>query len=223
MTLSTAPLSLGKMGLANGGPGGCMPAKTTNAHIKSRAKTNAWQPSWACQGTYLHLALVSRGSWASSPAGQRREVRISLEVLLELREEHVLSGQQQWTTFYLHNPVSPDSSPLWDWYVVLTLLVWVCYLTQKCVSWSQRGSSSRSHINWGSHWHGSQSHPSLSDLCIDCIVLLLPSFLQMFFLNAHWCAVPCPGLGVIWGRTGVASSSYSRTSIAFKTKQFQKI
>lgn len=127
------------------------------------------------------------------------------------------------TTFYLHNPLSPDSSSLWDWYMVLTLLVWVCYLTQKCVSWSQPGSSSRSHIYWGSHWHGSQSHPSLSDLCIDCIVLLLPSFLQMYFLNAHWCAVPCPGLGVIWGRTGVASSSYSRTSITFKTKQFQKI
>lgn len=32
MTRSTAPLSLGRMGLANGGPGGCMPAKTVHAH-----------------------------------------------------------------------------------------------------------------------------------------------------------------------------------------------
>lgn len=30
MTRSIAPLSLGRMGLANGGPGGCMPEKTTH-------------------------------------------------------------------------------------------------------------------------------------------------------------------------------------------------
>lgn len=40
MTLSTAPLSLGRTGLANGGPGGCMPAKTTNAQIKRQMHDN---------------------------------------------------------------------------------------------------------------------------------------------------------------------------------------
>ena len=33
------------------------------------------------------------------------------------------------------------------------------------------------------------------------------------------CAVPCPGLGVIWGRTGVDSSSYTMT--AKKTNESQ--
>lgn len=60
---------------------------------------------------------------------------------------------------------------------VLLLLVGVCFcmcvcdLTHRCASWSQQGSSpTSSHCHWCSH--GSQCHPSLSDLCEECMALL---------------------------------------------------
>lgn len=35
------------------------------------------------------------------------------------------------------------------------------------------------------------------------------AFLIKFYQpGLHWCVIPCPGLGVIWGRTGVDSNSY---------------
>lgn len=41
-------------------------------------------------------------------------------------------------------------------------------LTHRCSSWSLQGSSStRRYCNWGSHRYGSQSWPSLPNLCIE--------------------------------------------------------
>lgn len=40
--------------------------------------------------TYLHLGLVSRGSWGLPPVGQRQLLQLSLVVLLELREGQAL-------------------------------------------------------------------------------------------------------------------------------------
>lgn len=187
MTLSTAPLSLGRTGLANGGPGGCMPAKT-NAQIKSRTKTNAGQPScswqeptytwhWWAGGPGHHL---DRGS---DQSGSLRGSSWSWEGNTFCRDsDNGWPDDLLALTFYIHNPVNADIPPLWDWYKVLILLVCVRYLTHRCATWSQWGSGSRSHCNWGSHRHGSQSHPSLSELCIGCIILLrLISFKSFFF------------------------------------------
>lgn len=40
MTRSTAPRSLGRIGLANGGPGGCRPVKTVHKHGNEHTHTN---------------------------------------------------------------------------------------------------------------------------------------------------------------------------------------
>lgn len=56
MTRSTAPLSLGRMGLANGGPGGCMPAKTVT-HMEININTNTQK----C--TPLNHCLDSESIW----------------------------------------------------------------------------------------------------------------------------------------------------------------
>lgn len=101
MTRSIAPLSLGRMGLANGGPGGCMPAKTTHTQSLKAAQRQMHSYLPVSKRTYLHLVLVSQGSGASPLAGQRWGDQISPEVLLELREEHVLSGEQQRMTWQL--------------------------------------------------------------------------------------------------------------------------
>lgn len=101
MTRSIAPLSLGRMGLANGGPGGCMPAKTTHTQSLKAVQRQMHSYLPVSKRTYLHLVLVSQGSGASPLAGQRWGDQISLEVLLEPREEHVLSGEQQWMTWQL--------------------------------------------------------------------------------------------------------------------------
>lgn len=130
MTLSTVPLSLGRTGLANGGPGGCMPAKTTNAQIKSRTKTNARQPSrgwqeptytwhWWARGPGRHL---DRGS----ESGSLRGSSWSWEGNTFCRDSNNgWPGDLLALTFYIHNPVNADIPALWDWYKVLILLVCV--------------------------------------------------------------------------------------------------
>lgn len=55
MTRSIAPLSLGRMGLANGGPGGCMPAKTvTLVEMKINTNRKARQFEWRLGFIVLH-------------------------------------------------------------------------------------------------------------------------------------------------------------------------
>lgn len=101
MTRSTAPRSLGRIGLANGGPGGCRPVKTDHKHGNEHTHTNTHktdrhilqhllQDAFTGFTTYLHLVWGSRGSWVPTRGGQRQTEQISPVVLLELREGQVL-------------------------------------------------------------------------------------------------------------------------------------
>lgn len=71
-----------------------------HSHLK-RHKDKCINAFLRLKRTYLHLVLARKGSWASPPAGQRWGDQISPAVLLELREEHVLSGEQRWMTWQL--------------------------------------------------------------------------------------------------------------------------